>query len=449
MSESEIGKADSTSPGRLRRAGSGNGSCMLGCVGMLLLCATTVGAITGMPLEPTVSAKEAELLAKAGAVGATNAVEAIALLQDKHLAKASAAVDFAIGNFQFQADQLTEAAESYRHAIAKLPTFRNARKNLGRVYLLAEKAAEAISVYQALVQDGIADADVFLLLGHGLALQLHWVSAESSYRQALLLSPDSEDAQAGLARCLIQQERYLEARSLLRTMLESAPERQELWSLLANVNVALDATDAAIRTLETAQRLGSCDAGMLGLLGDLYLNTDRPADAVARYEAALAAGWEESSRLLRAVEGLILMGDAEDAARMLARIDNHLKKDTDPASSLEHLRLNAELYAVQGHTEKAVESFCQLVRRDPLNGKALLRLGELLKLQGDLGGAELAYERAGRLKGIQAEALVHRAELAVQRNHFATAVNLLEAAEAIESRPHVARYLAQIRRLAE
>ena len=425
------------------------GRYVLCSVGMLLLCTMTAGAMTGLPLEPTVSAKEAKLLAEAAGVGATNAVEAIAVLQDKDLAKASAALDFAIGNFQFQADQLGPAAESYRQAIAKLPSFRNARKNLGRVYLLAEKEAEAVSVYQALVEDGLADADVFLLLGHGLALKSHWVSAESSYRQALLLNPDSDDAQAGLARCLVQQERYLEARSLLGTMLKSAPARLELWSLLANVNVALDATDAAIRTLETAQRLGCCDAGMLGLLGDLYLHSDRPADAVARYEAALAAGWEESSRLLRAVEGLILMGNAEGAERMLARIDDHLKQDTDPASSLEHLRLQSELAALQGHTQKAIESYRQLVRLDPLNGKALLRLGQLQKQQGDLGGAELAYERAGRLKGMQAEALVHRAELAVQRDRFATAVKLLEAAEAIESRPHGARYLAQVRRLAQ
>ena len=423
------------------------GRHLLCSVGMLLLCAMPAGAMTALPLEPTVSAKEAELLAKAAGVGATNAVEAIALLQD--MMKSSAAIDFAIGNFQFQANQLTEAAESYRQAIAKQPTFRNARKNLGRVYLLAGEEAKAVSVCQSLVEDGLADHEVFLLLGHGLALTLHWVSAESAYRQALLLDTASDDAQAGLARCLVQQERYLEARSLLRTMLESAPDHRELWSLLANVNVALGAPDAAIRTLETAHRLGCCDAVMLGLLGDLYLNTDRPADAVARYEAALAAGWAESARLLRAVEGLVLMGNAEGAARMLARISDNSEIGTDPAIALEYLRLRSELAALQGDTKEAVESYRQLVRRDPLNGRALLRLGELLRQEGDIGGAELAYERAGRLEGMQAEALVHRAELAVQRDRFDVAVRLLEAAEAVESRPHVARYLAQVRRLAE
>ncbi len=418
----------------------------------VVLLLSTMPVVAGMApvrLEPTVSAKEAGILADAAVVGATNATEAVALLRKRDLSKASAALDFAVGNFQFQTNLLAEAEVSYQDAITKLPTFRNARKNLGRVYLLGGQEAKAVTVCQALVEEGLADADVFLLLGHGLALQLHWVPAETAYRQALLLKTDSDDARSGLARCLVQQERYREARSLLRTMLESVPAREELWSLLANVNIALDESDDAIRALETARRLGCCSHSMLGLLGDLYLNAERAADAVASYEEAGMAGWRDHSRMLRAVEGLIMINEAAGAAAILDSLKGDARILADPVLELKQMRLEAELAALQGNTETAVTLFRVLIERDPLNGKALLRQGELLQEQGDLGGAELSYERAGRLEGVQVDALVKRAQLAVQRERFDAAVNLLEAAEAIESRPNVARYLTQVRRLAE
>jgi len=415
-----------------------------------VLVLSTISVVTAMAsFEPTVSAKEAEVLAKAADVGTTNVVAAIALLQDEDLAETSAAVDFAIGNVLFQSDQLKPAAVSYQAAIAKLPTFRNARKNLGRVYLLDDKATASTAICQALVEEGMADADVYLLLGHGLALGEHWVASETAYRQVLLLKSDSDDAMSGLTRCLVQQERYREARSLLRTMLESDPDRQDLWSLLANVDIALEENGDAIQVLETARRLDCCDATMLGLLGDLYLNTGRAAEAVASYEAADSAGLQDPARMLRAVEGLILIGEKAGAAAILDGLEGSKDILSTPALKRRQLRLSSELAAAQGDTKGAIALLRELIKQDPLDGKALLRLGEHLQSEGDLGAAELNYERAGRLEGMQAEALVHRAQLAVERERFDDAVDLLEAAEAIESRPHVARYLSQVRRLAE
>ncbi len=414
-------------------------------VGALLFCSLSVVAATKpLQLEPTVSSKEAVLLEAAAST--TNRLEAVAMLQTKALPQASAALDFAIANFQFQEGKLEAAAQSYSNAIAKLPTFRNARKNLGRVFLMLDRNAEAIRVYQTLVEEGLMDADTLLLLGHGLMQQEHFVSAENAYRQVMLLAPDHADVQQGLVNCLLQQERYREARSLLKSVLRRDVHRESLWSLLANVNIALDATDDAIEALETARRLGQCSSEMLGLLGDLYLNSGQPVDAVERYEAALAAGWGDSARLQRAIEGFILVGNASGAVRILDKLET---ANANPAQALNLIKFRAELTALQGQTVDAIASFRKVVSQNPLDGNAMLRLGSLLQETGDLGGAELAYERAGRLEGMASESLVRRAQLAVQRNRFSAAVELLEAAQAIDPKPHAARYLEQIRRLAE
>lgn len=408
---------------------------------------TALAKPTVIETEPTVSRREAEQLEKAAAVATTNAAGAIAILNTDKLTDASAALDFAIGNFHFQAGALEAAEAAYRAAIEKFPTFRNARKNLGRVYLLRDEPAAALAVYQALIEDGWLDANTAMLLGHTLLQQARFVAAESAYRQALLLAPDQLDIQQGLARCLLQQERHREARSLLRSIIAEAPQRGDLWSLLAKVNIALDAPDAAIRALEMARHLKADNAVMLGQLGDLYLNAGQPEDAVKRYEAAIAGGWTAASRLLRAVHGFMQLGDAERAGRLLDQIA--ATDLTTPEEILKRLRLEAELAALQGHPKQAIARYRKLLDRNPLDGKALLRLGNLLAETHAHDAAALAYERAERIEETQVEALIKRAELALKRDRFSKAVERLEAAQAIDSRPHVGRYLEQVRRLAQ
>ncbi|MBT3191690.1 MAG: tetratricopeptide repeat protein [Verrucomicrobia bacterium] len=440
--KAEMGKAESRNgrDGKIRRVLS---LCAAGVV-MLLTTAGGLAAANAPRLEPTVSPKEAERLAEAAAT--TNLSAAVAMLQTRDLPKASAAMDFAIGNFQFQDGVFRAAAQSYRDAIAKLPSFRNARKNLGRVCLMMGQNEEAIRIYQDLVQEGLVDSDTLLLLGHGLARQDHVVSAENAYRQVLLLDPHSTDAQHGLIRCLLQQERHREARSLLRTALSAGPHRAELWSLLANVNIALDATREATAALETARRLGTSTPDMLGLLGDLYLNAEQPSHAVACYQDALQAGWRDGDRLLRAAESFVLVGDSAAATRLLESINT---EEADLTQRRAALKLRAEIAILESRSEEAIGMYRKLCVEDPLDGKALLRLGELLQQSGDFGGAELAIERAGRLDGLEAEAKVQLAQFAVERRQYAKAVVLLEAAQTLDAKSHVERYLKQVRRLAE
>ena len=418
----------------------------------LLLClavsgiAPAAGASSGvLPTEPTVSKKEAALLQSAAAVAVTNSLAAAELLSQKNSGQTSAAIDFATGNFLFRADRLQPAEAAYLKAIKKLPTFRNALKNLGRVYLQMEREDDAIIVYQTIVEKGLADADTMLLLGHALVMRSHYVPAENAFRQTLLLKPDSYDAQQGLIKCLLEQERYPEARSLLKTMLDIKPQSPELWNLLANVNMALDANQKAITALETADRLNCSSAAMQMLLGDLYLDAGQASDAVAKYDAAVKNGWTEKSRLLRAAEGMIMVGDAQRARKMLDTIENSPAQDS---SSSDLLKLKADLAALEGNSEEAIKIYRKIISNDPLNGRAILKLGELLQDAGETGAAQLNFERAARLKGTEAEALVKQAQLAVQNNSYDKAVQLLEAAQAIEPRENVGRYLKQLRRMA-
>ncbi len=406
-----------------------------------------------VPLEPTVSAKESQLLVQATAVAETNLPQAVVLLEAVAGEQSSAAIDFCLGNFHFQADQLDDAIRAWTRAVEKFPAFRAARKNIGQACLQQGDADAAIRVFQGLVAEGHADADSFLLLGHALMARQHAVPAESAYREVLLQDAEHADAMRGLIQALLEQQRLQEVRSLLRTALDRSPGDAAYWSLLANVDIALQDPAAAIRAVETARRLDACPPLLLMLLGDLYLDAGRASEAVACYDQAREAREIPRSRFLRAVEGLVALGDAERAEGLLTRLQAPpaagVASALTPADDFVLRRLTAEIAVLRGDLKTAVTRFREAVALAPLDGRLLLRLGDLLRETGAGADAALTYERAGRLAGFEADALVRRAQLAVDTQRYADAVVLLEEAERLKPRPEIARYLEQIKRLAE
>jgi len=400
---------------------------------------------------PTVSRREADVLARVTALAATNTAAARTVLRDARTETSSPALDFAMGNLLLQDDELPAAAEAYRRALVKMPAFRRARINLGRVYLLQDQPAETIELYRELVRQGPADADTLRLLGHAFVLQQKAVSAETAYRQALLLQPEDTDARLGLTKALLEQERHREALALLDELLAREPRRRDLWALRANLHLAADQPERALVACEAARRLGLADAGMLGLLGDLYMNAGQPEEAGEVYAAACDPA-APPARLLRAAEAMLAAGQLEPGRRLLAKAGSAFEaapEDFSAAQRQRLLRLRGRLARREGDLDEARGFFAQALRSDPLDGDALLLLADVSRQQGDLDTAVLEYERAARLPGYEARALVRHAQLEVERGRYAEAVPLLEAAQAFEKQAHVARYLDQVRRMAE
>ena len=60
----------------------------------------------------------------------------------------------------------------------------------------------------------------------------------------------------------------------------------------------------------------------------------------------------------------------------------------------------------------------------------------------------MTCERAARVKGFEADALVRHAQIEVRRERYGRAAELLENAQVFQNQPHVGRYLEQVRRLA-
>jgi tetratricopeptide (TPR) repeat protein len=399
--------------------------------------------------EPTVTRREAELLQEAMQVSTTNAAAAAAALEKGDATASSAAVDFALGNLHFQARNLKAAVSAYRRALDKHPTFTRATSNLARVHIMRERPDEALTLFRELVLRGRADADTYLLMGHALLLENRPVSAENAYRQGLLLDPESAEARFGLAKCLLGQERHAEALGLVSELLRLDAANSELWALRANALIALGRPTEAIRVLESARRLGRANGEMTATLGDLYLNTDMPGEAAACHREALQAGTVSAARTLRAIEALVALRRLDEAHELLPAFEQRLENNAEEARRLRPklLWLTAQLARERGDRDEAVRLCEELVRKNPLDGTALLLLGDLLREDDALEDALMAYERAAGTQGREAEALVRQAQIEVERERYARAVELLEASLVFGEAPHVARYLEQVKRL--
>jgi len=90
----------------------------------------------------------------------------------------------------------------------------------------------------------------------------------------------------------------------------------------------------------------------------------------------------------------------------------------------------------------------EIVALDPLDGEALMLLGELHARNGLTEKAMFYYERAESMEKFEADAKLRRAQLLVKQSRFTEALALLKRSQELKPREDVARYLEQVERVA-
>ncbi|MBN1587621.1 MAG: tetratricopeptide repeat protein [Candidatus Omnitrophica bacterium] len=400
--------------------------------------------------EPRVSAEESDLIESARMLGEEGRhTEALALVRGSAGPSSSAAVDFVLGNLHAQVEEWGEAENAYRAALQKDPEFTQAQGRLLMVLLAQHRGKDAVEEAKRLLQKDDLSTSQYMLAGAAYLLEGHTIGAETAFRQALLKDPSESAALEGLADTLIAQQRYPEAEVLLARLLEEDPGRTVLWLARADLALAMGQTLRALVCLETAYRLGALDQENLWTLGDLRLSEGQSADAVKAYQEALSlTGSEGQQKALDALERLLQSGDTEQAVAWL----NHLKgseKLPDLENSVRLCWAEAELARMHEDWNAALAGYQSVVRQEPLNAKALLRLGDVYVVLNRLEDAELTYERAGRIEGFEAKALIGRARIQVQRGDYTQAVSLLEDSQALDPQKHVAQYLERIQAISQ
>jgi tetratricopeptide (TPR) repeat protein len=371
-------------------------------------------------------------------------------LEGKRGKAASAVFDFTLANIYFQQEKLPEAAAAYEAAVEKYPKFRRAHRNLGLIYVRQGEFAKAVSSLTRVLELGGGDALTCGLLGFAYSSTGNDLSAESAYRQAVLLDPSTLDWQMGLARSLFKQERYAEAVALCGSMINAHPERADLWLLQANAFIGMNQSGKAAENYEFVDRLGASTADSLNMLGDIYINESLFDLAVDAYIRAMDKKPDSSSeRAIRASKVLVTRGALNETRRLISRIEQMSDEQLGTAERKDLLKLRARIAVAEGAGEEEVRVLEQIVEMDPLDGEALILLGQHAARAGDNEKAVFCYERAESLEKYEADAKVRHAQLLVGQGKYTEALPLLRRAQELKPRDDIQKYLDQIERIAK
>lgn len=378
-----------------------------------------------------------------------NPDEAIKQLKNAIKPDSSAILDFTLGTLYLQTGQNSQALESFRVSVSKFPDFLRAHKNLGFALVKEGEFDEAVESLTKSIELGGADGNTYGLLGFALMNLEQFVSAETAYKSAILLAPRNADWKLGLVKCQVALQKYSEAIDLLNDLIDKNPESERLWELQANIHMQVNEPLKAAVNYELLRRMGKATPGQLMLLGDIYIMENSKELALQAYMEGISVDTgENTTRALRAADILVSRGAYDDAQGLLKQIQDSRGQELEGENALNILRLQAKIAMANGDGENAVNLLEQVLEKNPLDGEALILVGEYYAGKGEREKAEFQYERAEKIEGFEADALVKHAQLLVQHQKYVQAVELLIRAQKIRPRDSVQRYLEAIEQVA-
>ncbi len=399
--------------------------------------------------EPTLNAEEHQFY--------TNSIQplllsdpkkAITLLETRTKPGASAQFDYLLGTLYFQGEDLTNAVKNFESALAKFPDYRRAQKNLAFALVRDGKYSEAVKPLTRTIALGGGDSKVFGLLGFAYMSQGRFSSAEGAYQQALTLEPENIDFKLGSVKCAVATANYDHALALIDELIKQAPERDNLWSLQANIYIQKEQPAKAAISLELLRRLGKGTPASLFLLGDLYMNQDARDIALGAYlEAIDKDEGKNPTKALRPASILVSRGAWDEARKLFAKVRG-TAATLSAEEDMKLLKLESKVAMATGEGEKAIQTLEKIVERNPLDGEALLLAGDYYARNGQPEKAQFRYDTASKLDGFEADAFVKHAQLLVQSQKYAQAAELLHKAQKVKPRDNVQRYLDKVEQMA-
>ena len=117
-------------------------------------------------------------------------------------AELAATASFELGNLAFHGGRLEEAKAHYQRALAKQPSYAEARSNLGVLAYSARAYAEASHAFERAIDLSPAFADAYQHLGAALKAQGDTNRAQEAYVSASRLAPEAAEPRRGVALVL-------------------------------------------------------------------------------------------------------------------------------------------------------------------------------------------------------------------------------------------------------
>jgi tetratricopeptide (TPR) repeat protein len=221
--------------------------------------------------EPGITLEEKELLDEIKNLLPNRIGEAIELLEESITNTSSAALDFIIGQLNLQIGNLQQAKVHMAEAARKYPNYLRAQRTLGMINVRLEDYDQAVKHLTKSISLGDTEGRTYGLLGYCFQAQGIPIAAEKAYGFAVITEPDNDDWKNGLARNLLDQDKFLESHVQFEKLILKDPSNADNWVLQANSLIGLNRIDEAAANIELITRMGLAQADSMHLLGDIYL----------------------------------------------------------------------------------------------------------------------------------------------------------------------------------
>lgn len=386
---------------------------------------------------------------------AANLPEPPALPEDATEAQAQAHADALEAYFAQRKALLLQSADYYTIATEAHPKYRRAWRNLGIVYYRLAEYKDARYAFGQVVQLGGGDPDTYGLIGVCYEFLGQHLPAESAYRMANLLQPEQVSWKMGLVRSFLQQKRYPEAGSLCASLLEDDPTNHQLWLFQANAYLGMQQLDKAAENYEILDGLGKSTVDTLGLLANIYTSKGLYDTAVGYYTRAIELAGDSEAEHNKLLPKLVLTArvlasrgeEARPATQALIEvIEQSYAKRMTPDDRKAMKLIQARIALAQGQDAEQANILEEVIQLDPLDGEALVLLGQYHAKTENWDRAIAMYEQAANLSdtAIQFKALIGHAQVLVKTAKVDQAKPLLRQALQIKDNASVREYLESL-----
>jgi tetratricopeptide (TPR) repeat protein len=356
----------------------------------------------------------------------------------------SPAFEFILGNAYYLAGQKDKAEPRYLSAVKRYPTFVRAWYSLGVLYYSVDRYADAVRCLSQATSLGDRDPATLGLLGYCLEHTGNTIVAEVCYLQALSVDSANTDWMEGLLRVYVQRRQFEAAEILAKGLIKLRPADSSYWLSYANILVSENRKLDAMIMLEASAGAGVAGPRELNMLADLYAELDLDPEAINAYQRLIAVAPDQGERqLLRFAQVLIANGRLKEAEGVLDGLPSALT----PAGRIDSLQARSDLFVARKQWPEARKELEELLKDAPLDGKALLSLGEIYVAQDDLIHASFAFEAAYKIPETTYQASIELANIELKNRHFARCVEYLQAALSIERTEELQDYLNRVRAL--
>jgi putative PEP-CTERM system TPR-repeat lipoprotein len=283
-----------------------------------------------------------------------------------------------------RANRVPQAIGLLEKAVAAEPANARLRFSLGEAYLRSGGARKALD---------LAEADKALVASPGMLMlraaaqrilgQKH--EAQASYAALLARDPTQLDPRRQLVALLAEAGDLNAARTVIGAGIAASPREYQLYQDYALIDLKAGGLDAAQATADRLIAQDRAFALLRALKGDLFLAADRAEDAVAAYQAALAAA--PSTALLTRTAGAMLRAGRIDAAIALLR--DWTKANPADTAALTQL---ADVAIAIHRLDEAAGTLEALLRQKPHDAVALNNLAWVYQQKRDPRAQGLARQ---------------------------------------------------------